>query len=45
MVEYVLLVALIAVLAVAGMKVLGHQISERFSGVASRVDAEKSTPF
>lgn len=37
LVEYALLVALIAVVAIAAVQILGKSISEKFSGVASSI--------
>ena len=39
MVEYALLVALIAIVAIAALKVLGEQVSENFSQIDSDLDA------
>ncbi len=39
MVEYALLVALIAIVAIAALKVLGQQVSENFSEIDSNLDA------
>lgn len=39
MVEYSLLVALIAVVAIAAIKVLGGQVSQEFSGINSDIQA------
>ena len=38
LVEYALLVALIAVVAIAGVKVLGNNISAQYSGLATSLD-------
>ena len=37
LVEYALLVALIAVVAIASIRLLGRSISEKFSGIASDI--------
>lgn len=37
LVEYALLVALIAVVCIVAMKTLGNRVSEKFSGLASTV--------
>ncbi|PIR15903.1 MAG: Flp family type IVb pilin [Elusimicrobia bacterium CG11_big_fil_rev_8_21_14_0_20_64_6] len=37
MVEYALLIALIAVIAIAAIKTLGSKVSQQFSAVASQV--------
>ena len=39
MVEYALLVALIAIVAIAALKVLGQQVSENFSEIDSDLDS------
>ena len=39
MVEYALLVALIAIVAIAALKVLGEQVSQNFSEIDSSLDA------
>lgn len=39
MVEYSLLVALIALIAIAAVRVLGEQVSTEFSGINSSVEA------
>ena len=41
MVEYALLVALIAIVAIAALKVLGEQVSENFSEIDSELDANQ----
>ena len=41
MVEYALLVALIAIVAIAALKVLGQQVSENFSEIDSELDASQ----
>ena len=38
LVEYALLVALIAVIAIAGVRVLGQNVSKQFSMIASAVN-------
>ena len=38
MVEYALLVALIAIVAIAALQVLGQQVSENFSEIDSSLD-------
>ena len=38
LVEYALLVALIAVIAIAGVRVLGQNISNQFSSAASQLE-------
>ena len=42
MVEYALLIALIAVIALVAVKTLGRSVSGKFSGIASTLDAEKN---
>lgn len=39
MVEYSLLIALIAVIAIAALKLVGGQVSQDFSEINSKVDA------
>lgn len=39
MVEYALLVSLIAVIAIAGVRLLGTNINNAFTGVASQISA------
>ena len=39
LVEYALLVALIAVVAIAGIRVMGTAISTKFSGLANTISA------
>jgi Flp pilus assembly pilin Flp len=39
LVEYALLVALIAVVCIVAMKTLGNRVSEKFSGIAATVQA------
>ena len=41
LVEYALLVALIAVVAIAGVKVLGNNISSQYSGLATSLTATR----
>ena len=41
LVEYALLVALIAVVAIAGVKVLGNNISSQYSGLATSLTAPR----
>ena len=41
LVEYALLVALIAVVAIAGVKVLGNNISSQYSGLSTRLTATR----
>jgi Flp pilus assembly pilin Flp len=37
LVEYALLIALVAIAALVAMQVLGQKVSQRFSGIASTV--------
>jgi len=39
MVEYALLVALIAIVAIAALRILGQQVSENFSEIDSELDS------